>query len=341
MKNKKLTILMMVILAIGLLPISYAQEKKDICVQVITPAIDPATGNCKEFKTPCDVPKGWLKTESCKKEYKKEVIKEEKAETMKKKNEEYLMQKKKAIEEQEKKAEMKYETMRKKEEQEKKIEAIKKDKLKLKEKADDFKDNCRSLNTLGCKNDFKELKTELTKHYVSVLESVEDNLNTIKETGLDVSKEIEKLKELNLKIGLISEKTTKEELRRLQTDLKGFVSKIKELSQDAKLRYAMAKFGGVIEKAEKLEVKLEKIVKAAENKGKDVSSLAPLINAFKDSVGKAREYQETATMAQNKKGAVDLMKKAQTELKNAHRTLTKIHQKIKDMKLEITEQGVQ
>lgn len=30
-----------------------------VCAQVITPARNPATGDIKEFPTPCDVPKGW------------------------------------------------------------------------------------------------------------------------------------------------------------------------------------------------------------------------------------------------------------------------------------------
>ncbi len=35
------------------------------CIQVITPAKDPKSGQCKEFPTPCDVPKDWEKVESC------------------------------------------------------------------------------------------------------------------------------------------------------------------------------------------------------------------------------------------------------------------------------------
>lgn len=31
------------------------------CIQVITPAKNPATGECREFATPCDVPEGWIK----------------------------------------------------------------------------------------------------------------------------------------------------------------------------------------------------------------------------------------------------------------------------------------
>ncbi|HYE22421.1 MAG TPA: hypothetical protein VD998_02405 [Verrucomicrobiae bacterium] len=30
-----------------------------VCIQVITPARNPFTGEIKEFPTPCDVPEGW------------------------------------------------------------------------------------------------------------------------------------------------------------------------------------------------------------------------------------------------------------------------------------------
>lgn len=35
------------------------RKKENICVQVITPAINPDTGECIEYPTPCDVPDGW------------------------------------------------------------------------------------------------------------------------------------------------------------------------------------------------------------------------------------------------------------------------------------------
>ena len=36
-----------------------------ICIQVITPAKNPLTGECQEFPTPCDVPEGWEKVDKC------------------------------------------------------------------------------------------------------------------------------------------------------------------------------------------------------------------------------------------------------------------------------------
>ncbi|MDP3918198.1 MAG: hypothetical protein Q8Q30_03430 [Candidatus Woesebacteria bacterium] len=44
--------------------ISLATEPP-VCIQVITPAKNPKTGECKEFPTPCDVPAGWEKVNKC------------------------------------------------------------------------------------------------------------------------------------------------------------------------------------------------------------------------------------------------------------------------------------
>ena len=40
-------------------------KKGEFCIQVITPAKNLKTGECKEFPTPCDVPEGWEKVNKC------------------------------------------------------------------------------------------------------------------------------------------------------------------------------------------------------------------------------------------------------------------------------------
>lgn len=40
-------------------------KEPQVCIQVITPAKDPITNECKEFPTPCDVPKSWTRVNSC------------------------------------------------------------------------------------------------------------------------------------------------------------------------------------------------------------------------------------------------------------------------------------
>jgi len=46
---------------------SAADDDSDelICADVITPAQNPETGECREFPTPCDVPEGWVTVDSC------------------------------------------------------------------------------------------------------------------------------------------------------------------------------------------------------------------------------------------------------------------------------------
>lgn len=41
------------------LPVVEAPVENRVCAQVITPAVNPETGDIVEFPTPCDVPKGW------------------------------------------------------------------------------------------------------------------------------------------------------------------------------------------------------------------------------------------------------------------------------------------
>ncbi len=40
-------------------------EKYTNCIQLITPARNPETSECREFPTPCEVPQGWVKTQFC------------------------------------------------------------------------------------------------------------------------------------------------------------------------------------------------------------------------------------------------------------------------------------
>jgi len=35
------------------------QTTERVCIQVVTPAVNPATGEIREFPTPCDVPETW------------------------------------------------------------------------------------------------------------------------------------------------------------------------------------------------------------------------------------------------------------------------------------------
>jgi len=40
-------------------------KDSEFCIQVITPAYNPETEECKEFRTSCDVPEGWERIKSC------------------------------------------------------------------------------------------------------------------------------------------------------------------------------------------------------------------------------------------------------------------------------------
>jgi len=40
-------------------------EEPMVCIQVMTPARNQATGECKTFSSPCDIPSGWIEDTSC------------------------------------------------------------------------------------------------------------------------------------------------------------------------------------------------------------------------------------------------------------------------------------
>lgn len=48
------------VMAIGVAHAAPPIKDAPNCIQVITPAYNPATGECREFPTPCAVPKGWI-----------------------------------------------------------------------------------------------------------------------------------------------------------------------------------------------------------------------------------------------------------------------------------------
>ena len=66
--TKNLIIGALLVVVAGLGYLMYSEEaqapttpndEEEICIQVITPARNPETGEIREFPTPCDVPPGW------------------------------------------------------------------------------------------------------------------------------------------------------------------------------------------------------------------------------------------------------------------------------------------
>lgn len=57
-------ILVIILAILSLITLSQVNAA-DTCIQVIQPAINDSTKECKEFATPCDVPTWWTKTDSC------------------------------------------------------------------------------------------------------------------------------------------------------------------------------------------------------------------------------------------------------------------------------------
>src|SRR5262245_8759787 len=45
--------------------VNVAAQLRQICIQMLTPARNPLTNECRVFPTPCDVPDGWIVAASC------------------------------------------------------------------------------------------------------------------------------------------------------------------------------------------------------------------------------------------------------------------------------------
>ena len=50
---------------IPVLAFASTTQNAGACIQVIQPAYNPLTGECREFSTPCAVPPGWIKVSAC------------------------------------------------------------------------------------------------------------------------------------------------------------------------------------------------------------------------------------------------------------------------------------
>lgn len=374
MKNKILNLILVGLLLISLVPVVVAVNDKGrvgrgdmeegmVCIQVITPAMNPETKECKEFSTPCDIPKGWKKVGNCGSSedsqgsfLDRDVVNAIDPATGKcwafKNSFEApsgwkilkVIGKAPNCEWWKSKTEMKELKEKRKEmmkDQKDRIKAIKDEKPKIKGNADDFVKNCKTQGTNECKEKFNNLKGNLGDHYVNVLEMLEKQLNMMKESGTDVSKQVESVNALKTRVSAINEQTTKEELKKIHSDLKALTKEIKEFHQKSKRMMALSKFGGVLEKAEKLEKKLDRILENAKNSSKDTTALSSLIEEFKAHVSKAKEYQAGMMKMVDgmMKDMTELMKKAHAELKEAHTVLTKIHQELKDKTIKVGDEA--
>ena len=61
MRKLSFRLLGLAIVLVCLLPLGAAPEPANACIDVITYATNPATGECREFPNPCVVPQGWIK----------------------------------------------------------------------------------------------------------------------------------------------------------------------------------------------------------------------------------------------------------------------------------------
>ncbi len=329
MKNKILSLVLVFAIVLSIVPVAFAMSHKEsrldnevgnkdgACIQIITPAMNPETKECKEFSTPCEVPKGWKNVGSCQGMEKREEMKN------KMKGKEMLKEKMKDM-----------------------LMAVKSDKINMKDKAMRIRE-CKKENTEECKKKFKDFKGDAKNYYGNMLNVAENHINRLKEmlsenTALsdadaakisgDIEIKLSEVAKLRSAVNGIIDTTTKEELRKVQDEIKKLMSEIKEFSQKITQMKTKMKFGGVLEKTKHLEERLDNILSKAKESGVDTAKIEGLINSFKEHVKNAQDYFGKITSLGNKE-ATELMQKAHQELKEAHKILVGIHKELKGMKI--------
>jgi len=131
----------------------------------------------------------------------------------------------------------------------------------------------------------------------------------------------------------IENSETQEELKEARDILKEMLDEIKP-----KIKYRLGllyrnRIGEIIVRAEKLEIKLDKILDRAENAGYDVDNLDELIDEFNELIDSARDkyYEAREILAEkgNSQEAHDLLKEAHKDLNAAQKKLRDILHEIK------------
>lgn len=160
----------------------------------------------------------------------------------------------------------------------------------------------------------------------------EDEINKIVEELQNYISEIEDIK------GKITSASTADELKEAFRELKNTRNKVNKQSKLYVGKLWTARLGFVIERAEGLEARLDRILNELESQGYDISSLSETINNFNIAVSKARENYDLATEKMNEarttsdsEHAIELLRESHELLVSANENLKTAHDILKDI----------
>ncbi len=386
MKNKILTLVLVGLLLISLVPFVSAHfleeynEKRNsdgmVCIQVITPAINPANKECKEFSTPCDVPKGWKKVNSCASSSEidnSKIVNAVDPKTGKcwafkssvevPKGWQILKRIGRAPE-----CELVKDSKAEAEKMPEMLKKVKEDNAKIKKMATKVKE-CKGKNSGDCKKRFMDFKGDVKNYYDNMLDVIEKQLERLKakvqnnkgatpeEKALIFSKieeQIGKVNALREKIRSISDETNKEELMKMHGSVKDFTNEIRHFIKIEKMFLAGSSLRWIDVRLENIAGKIKTSVTNAKEQGKDVSTLDGLVNEFLSHKSNIKDYEgelrkEYAALTETgvdvdelkdvNKAVNEITRKINDELKSAQKILVEIRQELVRLGITINKEG--
>ena len=143
-----------------------------------------------------------------------------------------------------------------------------------------------------------------------------------------IDNELSKLQEIKATLNRMPENPTDAELKDVAELLKREVHADKDLVLGAREGLLSTRLSGIVERAEKLETKLDKVLERLKATGQDTSAAQKEVDEFKKSVASARENHNKA-LAKFKEGTKEASRQGHELLKEAHKDLKEAHEHLK------------
>lgn len=230
------------------------------------------------------------------------------------------------------------------------LEAAKEKYDAAKKRFEESKEGLKNCKGEECKSVREKMQVDIKDSLLQTIEIAENKLAQIKdklaesdmltsdENAEAVSWVDESLAELDaIKSRLSKTELSKDELKELTLALKAALRKTTAIAKKATLKLANSRIGGIIVKSKHLELKLERIIAKATERGINTDSVSPLIDQFASTLGEASQSYGSA-LAFFKEGKVQ---EAQESMKDSHKKLQTAHILLKNIVAKLRNLGLQ
>ena len=222
------------------------------------------------------------------------------------------------------------------------------------ESAKDELEKCKGIQSDNCKKSRKDAKTHVAKlvdgsieHIYRTLEkavaSVEaSGLSEEQKTALnaDLNSKLQEINAFRQTQGQIQAQSSLKEIKDAAKKVHDFWKSNKDSVKESNARITIAKLGGIVQKMESLQLKLNKRVEDFKAQGKDTVDVESKISAFNEKLDSVKSLQgEVESLLDSldsaddtsavMKAAVDKMREAHAQIKDAHIILKEVQNSIR------------